>query len=414
MAKKSTRVGVRIGLRGDAQATVDPAGVVHVDGWRGAECGWWVAASDRWHDPRQEPSVRQRRMDGAPVVETKLAVPSGDVVQRVYAVADQGGCLVMHISNESPQPVAIAVPTASLSSTAAAGAAIPQGVSVPDGVSAFPLAHRSSITFAWPMQRSRWTSRRQVASTIDMGLLPSSDQVVRGWVQSGERASRLTVVSERLVAARSTLLMASAHDIDDLLQSNPAIGVLAVGERVRMGDPAREWVSPVADAVRRIAHKPAQSPWSARSLVVAAHVFTRADETAAASDVVSVWQELLDTASLPDADIAPPVEQHDGLAVAVEFVAAAEEQFVRAAAPLHANVLPGGMPDEMRGVNAEAHGVIASPHHRVSLALRWHGENVALLWEVEGPPGLRLSASQVDATFATSQAQGEALLRVLS
>jgi len=44
--------------------------------------------------------------------------------------------------------------------------------------------------------------------------------------------------------------------------------------------------------------------------------------------------------------------------------------------------------------------------------LRWHGENVALLWEVDGPPGLHLSAPTVDASFSTVSAQGEALLRV--
>lgn len=413
MARNTSPVGVRIGLRGVAQATVDAAGVVHPDDWRGAECGWWVAASDRWHDPRQEPSIRQRQIDGTPVVETKLAVPSGDVVQRVYVVADQGGCLVMQIDNQSPEPVAIAVPTASLSSTAAAGGAIPQGISVPTGVSAFPLAHRSSISFAWPLERSRFVSRQRTSRAIDMGLLPSPDQVVRGWVQSGERASRLTVVSHPLVSARSTVLMASTHDIEDLLQTSASLGVLAIGERVRMGDPAHEWVSPMADAVRRIARKPSQSPWSARALVLAAHVFARAEETAAASDVVNVWQQLLDTGELHVTGTARTEEQHDGLVAAVEFVAAAEEQFVRADAPLHANVLPGGVPDQMRGVNAEAHGVIASPQHRISLALRWHGENVALLWEVEGPPGLLLSAPQVDGAFATSQVQGEALLRVV-
>ncbi|MFM8906613.1 MAG: hypothetical protein ACKOIZ_03200 [Actinomycetota bacterium] len=36
----------------------------------------------------------------------------------------------------------------------------------------------------------------------------------------------------------------------------------------------------------------------------------------------------------------------------------------------------------------------------------------ALLWEVEGPPGLQLSAPAVDAAFRTSTAQGEALLQV--
>ncbi|NBQ30296.1 MAG: hypothetical protein EBU17_06440 [Burkholderiaceae bacterium] len=35
------------------------------------------------------------------MVETKIAVPGGDVVQRAFMVADHGGCVVMEISNES-------------------------------------------------------------------------------------------------------------------------------------------------------------------------------------------------------------------------------------------------------------------------------------------------------------------------
>ncbi|NBO33596.1 MAG: hypothetical protein EBV02_04400 [Actinobacteria bacterium] len=73
----------RIGLRGGtAIAHVDAAGFVTRDGRRATELGWWVAADDRWHDPREEPSGRQRLIDGTPVVETKIAVPGGDVVQR--------------------------------------------------------------------------------------------------------------------------------------------------------------------------------------------------------------------------------------------------------------------------------------------------------------------------------------------
>jgi len=87
---------------------------------------------------------------------------------------------------------------------------------------------------------------------------------------------------------------------------------------------------------------------------------------------------------------------------------------VRAITRTSAAVLPMGIPDAWRGANVEAHGVVATPDHRVSLALRWHGENVALLWEVDGPPGLHLSAPLVDGSFSTVAPQGEALLRVAS
>ncbi|MEY4601136.1 MAG: hypothetical protein RLZZ201_827, partial [Actinomycetota bacterium] len=148
--------GIRIGLHGAGSAVVDASGVVHPEGWRGNSCGWWLAASDKWHDPRTSPSVRQQRIDGTPVVQTKVAVPGGDVVQRVFVVADHGGRLVMQVSNESPEPVAVAVHTLDISTTAAAGASRPQGIETPNDVMAYPLSHRASITFAWPLVQSRF------------------------------------------------------------------------------------------------------------------------------------------------------------------------------------------------------------------------------------------------------------------
>ena len=69
---------------------------------------WFVAADDRWHVPAEEQSVRQTRIGGTAVVETRLRVPRGDVVHRVFSVADSGGMTVVEIENESPMPVAVA------------------------------------------------------------------------------------------------------------------------------------------------------------------------------------------------------------------------------------------------------------------------------------------------------------------
>ena len=153
---------VRIGLRGGtALAEVDSAGVVTRSararrsgllrrrGSELGELGWWVAADDRWHNPRREPSRRQRMIDGTPVVETKIAVPSGDVVQRAFMVADHGGCVVMEITNESPTAVVVAVPTTGLVTDAASTPTEPRGIELPSDVRAFPLAHRSTVRFAW-------------------------------------------------------------------------------------------------------------------------------------------------------------------------------------------------------------------------------------------------------------------------
>lgn len=393
--------GIRIGLQGAGSAVVDACGVAHPDGWRAETCGWWLAASDKWHDPRTSPSVRQQRIDGTPVVQTKLAVPGGDVVQRVFVVADRGGRLVMHVSNESPEPVAVAVPTREMSSTAAAGASRPQGIDTPEQVMAFPLSHRGNITFTWPLALARFRK----SAPIDASLLPSVDQVVRGWVLTSDRASRVAPEAAELVAARCEISLMTAHEIDELLDADPARGMLTIAERIRMGDNPQEWTSQLADAARRVAKHPQRSPWTSRALVMAARTLLVASETLAADDVVELWQRT----SVSHSSAA---EDSVITARAVDRVAAIEQRFVRAVSRTSAAVLPTGVPDAWRGVNVEAHGLVASPHHRISLALRWHAANVALLWETDGPPGLSLSAPLVDAKFQTTELQGEALLQV--
>ena len=68
------------------RAAVDAAGLVAVAG-RPWSLDWWIGAEDRWHVPAREVAVRQTLLGNSPVVETRLRVPSGDAVQRVYAAS---------------------------------------------------------------------------------------------------------------------------------------------------------------------------------------------------------------------------------------------------------------------------------------------------------------------------------------
>lgn len=89
---------------------VDPAGLVTVQGetW---SLDWWIGAEDRWHIPCQETAVRQSLLSGSPVVETRLRVPSGDAVHRVYAARSIDGAeaVVVEIENASTIPFAVAL-----------------------------------------------------------------------------------------------------------------------------------------------------------------------------------------------------------------------------------------------------------------------------------------------------------------
>ena len=395
-----------VGLRGDRCGTVDASGVPRLGSYR-TSFAWQVAASDRWHDPRSAASIRQRTIDGTPVVETKLAVPGGDIVSRAYAVADQGGALVCEFENRSPAAVVVAVPMRHASTSASGAGTAPQGVEMGGDARAFPLAHSSTVRFAWPVSRPRWGRTRR----LDVASLASADAVVRGWVNASEKASRVSFAAQALTAARCTMLLASAREIDELFANDPVLAVLCVAERVRMGEPAAAWLSEVALAAEAVARSRTAAPLASRALAAAVRVLSLAGEDRGAHDASMLWHSMLrrglaDTSHAPDAAamISP-------LARAAAEAAAIEERLVRAVSPDEARVFSDGITSSLRGTNFEAHGLPAGPLHRVSLAVRWHGENAALLWEVDGPPGLRLS-SGVDPRFATSEPRGEALLRM--
>src|SRR5262245_27376698 len=89
------------------RASITPWGAV--EPWDGSPpLDWWIAADDRWHVPSQEPAVRQQRLDGTAVVETRVRIPRGDAVHRVYSVGDAGGLTIVEVENESPLPIAVA------------------------------------------------------------------------------------------------------------------------------------------------------------------------------------------------------------------------------------------------------------------------------------------------------------------
>ncbi|HXH59430.1 hypothetical protein, partial [Iamia sp.] len=106
-----TRIGV---VDGDVSATVDGRGLVTPSGSpTGWSLDWWVGAEDRWRLPARETAVSQRRIDGAPVVETTVRVPGGEVVHRAYEArgpAHPGGdaWTVVEVENRSAVPVALA------------------------------------------------------------------------------------------------------------------------------------------------------------------------------------------------------------------------------------------------------------------------------------------------------------------
>ena len=120
-----------LGIRGGGwNAIVNERGAVRLnDG--SPVLDWHIAADDRWHDPSTEPSVRQTRRAGVPVIETRLRIPGGDAIQRVYAVADAGGLVVIEITNESTLPIAVAFTRPDLVSSRTPSPRGAQGIELP-------------------------------------------------------------------------------------------------------------------------------------------------------------------------------------------------------------------------------------------------------------------------------------------
>ena len=240
------------------EAIVDGRGLVTpwFDGW---SLDWWVGADDRWHFPSREVGVRQRLVNAAPVVETAMSVPGGDVVERVYAVQADDELVVVEIENRSRVPVALALavrpynpeglavverialhdrvvsvdgrpallfpkaPAAMAGSTfhegdsallvthGKAGPSLPDPLRCDAGLAQaaflFPLAHTATLRVAVPLVPVRRTrrqglTRRRVERLPEVpASLPAGAAVAKGWEAQSRRGMRLDLPDPRLADA---------------------------------------------------------------------------------------------------------------------------------------------------------------------------------------------------------------------
>ena len=380
--------GVTIGVTGGGwRATVTPWGGVQPWG-DDAPLDWHIAADDRWHSPQSEVAVRQRRVDGTAVVETRVRIPDGDAVQRVYSVPDHGGLTIIEVENESPLPIAVAFTHGALQSPRPPTAPI-EGISLPAGSVAFPVGHHSILTVAMPHDGSG-------AGTLRGGL-PTAAGVTRGWTATVERASRLLLpdaaLNERFIAERCELALVGPEHPDN----DPVGFLLGVGQLVRMGEKATEWIPDLAHALE-LAAKSADHDWAlAAALDAADHVLAAAGEKRARRDLRALGSRLAPSHVLPTA--APSACAHF-----ITWV----ERLIADVQRDGGRLLPSGMPSGWEGSNFEVYGVPTGAHSSVSFAVRWHGERPAVLWEQSGQP-LTLSSPTIAPGWQTSDVKGEAL-----
>ncbi len=376
---------------------------------------WHIAADDRWHDPSTEPSVRQTRRAGVPVVETRLRIPGGDAIQRVYAVADAGGLVVIEITNESTLPIAVAFTRPDLISSRTPSPRGAQGIELPIGSVVFPVAHGSTLRVALRAPNND-------VANVDVERLPSFEQLQKGWLKSVEQAGYVIVpegaVAPLVARLRSDALILSGHEIEDWATgaggdcaNDPVAYILTLQELLRMGekltgDSAQirvDHAARLAQCVETLLKENKKSsilPWDVeRALFAAQFVFSRMGENRAADDV-SAAQLRMSSAAEP-----PNVMPAD-----IRAIAWVEEKMVAVQRDGSVQVFGRGIPRLWLGANLECHRVAAGPLHTVSFGIRWHGEKPALLWEVSGPAGVKLDAGICDPTWSTVESTGETLL----
>lgn len=381
-------LGVTTGVTGGGwRATVTPWGGIEPWG-NDAPLDWHIAADDRWHSPQREAAVRQRRIDGTAVVETRVRIPDGDAVQRVYSVPDHGGLTIIEVENESPLPIAVAFTHAALRSPRPPTAPI-EGITLPEGSVAFPVGHHSTLTVALAHDGSGAGSLR--------GGLPTAAGVARGWTATVERACRLLLpdaaLNERFIAERCELALVGPEHPDN----DPVGFLLGVGQLVRMGEKATEWIPDLAHALE-LAAKSAVPDWAlAAAMDAADHVLAVAGEKRARRDLRILNARLAPSHVLP---ANAPSE-------CAYFITWLE----RVISDVHADggrLLPSGMPAGWEGNNFEVYGVPTGALSSVSFAVRWHGERPAVLWEQSGQQ-VTLSSPAIAPGWQTTDVKGEAL-----
>jgi hypothetical protein len=374
---------------------------------------WFIAADDRWYRPSRETTVRQREVSGVPVIETRIKVPGGDAVQRVYGVANFGGAIVVEIYNDSSLPFAVAFDRGDISTMREPSPTGVQGIDLPAGSVVFPVGHHATMRAAVLVGAGFDTANRRLTAQ-EIESLPSFEQVERGWLGALQISSRVDVPnlswSSVLTSQRCKVLLSNSAELAESSDISLVVDLLLDrAERVRLGDKPAQWVDEVAVATERILKQCAKTQsvqwFEERALLGAGMVLNRAGESRGLQDFVSVWSRLAEAGRISDLALASPE-----IAGTVRQIAWIESQLVAQRRDGVIEICPCGIDKSWLGVNFECHKLLASPEHLISYAVRWHGEKPALLWEIDGPVGAKVAASAIDRTFSSTEMRGETLL----
>jgi hypothetical protein len=390
--------GTVVGVTGaPCRSLVTPWGDVTSLGTGSASTvSWYIAAEDRWHLPADEPAVRQRRIEGTPVVETRVRIPEGDAVQRVWSIPDLGGLTVIEVENESPLPFAVAFAGGRVL-TERPPADVPiNGIELPPGSIVLPVGHRSSIRVALPHDPSR-------IGTWALPTLAPAMAVVRGWLTVVHGASRVVLpdagLADALTAARCDLLVQGPVES----AADPIGFLLDVAELARLGDDADAWMPEIVEPIAAIARS--NDPEVDTALAACERLALAAGDDRATGDIASLRARRVKDGLVATDGPGRPASFSDvrrGASVG-RFAMQIEQRIADGG-----RLLSAGIPRRWLGANFEVHRIPTAPRSAVSFAVRWHGDRPAVLWEQHGELQ-HLTAPGVDPSWSTDAESGEAL-----
>jgi hypothetical protein len=340
----------------------------------------------------------------------------------VYAVADAGGLVVIEITNESTLPIAVAFTRPDVISSRTPSPRGAQGIELPAGSVVFPVAHGSTLRVALRAAMHVVNAVANTVANVDVERLPSFEQLQKGWLKAVEQAGYVIVpegaVASLVARLRSDALILSGHEIEDWAigaggdcANDPVAYILTLQELLRMGEKLNSDSAQIrVDHAARLAQsvetllkdnkKVSILPWDVeRALFAAQFVFSRMGESRAADDVAAAQLRMSSAAEPPN---VMPTD--------IRAIAWVEEKMVAMQRDGSVQIFGRGIPRLWLGANLECHRVAAGPLHTVSFGIRWHGEKPALLWEVAGPAGIKLTAGKCDPTWTSVEATGETLL----
>jgi hypothetical protein len=382
---------------------------------------WYVAADDRWHIPADEVAVRQRSVDGAPVLETRVRIPGGDVIQRVWVATGRLGsaALMMEFENDSPMAIAIAIDRQDLlvsrpvAVRSSAGEWPAPGLEIPREPTVIPVGHRTIVRAALVISGP---STGLNDSGLNIADFADWSAVARGWVSLSERASRLTIadlrdsqrVDELIVAERTEIALNPASRSDD---PDAAVRWLLEARELKRMDLQEPDLVELSGAVETISRAVKRGRIAQADAILgfkaAAHLLG-ANQERALVDLRKVVAKMVGTKKTSLMAMLQTSSHDSKLNLLVEEV---ESEFAVMSDDGVITFLPDGIKLERLGVQFEVHGIAVGVNHQVSFAVRWHGPNAAVIWEVTGPTDVELR-SGVDASWSSTNASGEALWRV--